>query len=212
LVNKILDNIADAISSLETKVHVRDLVQVAIKHDIPIMEIVEEGLRKGLDQINGYYENGEYFLAELLYSGQLIQDAFDFVKPYLPQGSLETQGTILIAAVQGDLHDIGKNVFKTLAEIAGFTIIDLGVDVAPATIIQALKEYHPPILGLSVLLTTAVPGVQDTITSICTAGLRDSTKIIIGGNAVDKEVAQRIGADAAADNALDGIKICKNWM
>jgi methanogenic corrinoid protein MtbC1 len=121
-------------------------------------------------------------------------------------------GSIVIGTVRGDIHDIGKNIFKMLAEVAGFSVHDLGVDVDPQVFVQEIKAVNANILGLSALLTTTIPEMGNVVRALHTAGARDKVKIVLGGNAVTREFAVKIGADYAAVDAVDGMEVCRKWI
>ncbi len=134
------------------------------------------------------------------------------MKPVLGSGSDAKVGTILVGTVSGDLHDIGKNIFKSMSEAAGFEVYDLGVDQLASTFVEKVKELKPDIVGLSGILTLALDSMKVTVDSLKEAGLRDSVKIIIGGNPVNRETCLKIGADTFTTNAAEGVKICQGWV
>ena len=188
------------------------LLKKALDSEIPITEIIEKGLRKGLETIGNKYEGGEYFLSELLYGADLTNDAFEMLKPHLQQLQADMKGTIVTGTVRGDMHDIGKNVFKMFAEASGFKVIDLGVDVDPDLFINAVEENKAEILGLSALLTTTISEMETILKRLNSAGIRNKVRVILGGNAVTAEFAEEIGADAAVLDAVQGVQLCKEWI
>ena len=168
-------------------------------------------LQKGMDKVGELFENGEYFVGDLIFAGEILTQAIGKLKPILSSGTGEKLGGVVLGTVHGDLHDIGKNIFKNMVEIAGFEVYDLGIDQAPEAFVEAIKEYKPVIVGMSGVLTLALDSMKDTVDAIKAAGLRDNVKIIIGGNPVTKEACEQIGADAFTTNAAEGVKICKGW-
>ncbi len=207
----IIDEFANTLGNLENGEKLNKLLMKALD-TIPVAEIIEKGLRKGLEIVGNKYEGGEYFLSELLFGSDLANSIFELLKPYLKRLEADVKGVIVIGTVRGDMHDIGKNVFKMLAETSGFKVIDLGVDVDLELFIKAIQENDPDILGLSALLTTTIPEMKNVLDELTSAGIRSSIKVILGGNAVSKEFAEEIGADAAVLDAVEGIKLCNKWV
>ncbi|WP_461570318.1 cobalamin B12-binding domain-containing protein, partial [Thermincola ferriacetica] len=121
-------------------------------------------------------------------------------------------GKIVLGTVEGDLHDIGKNIFASMAEAAGFEVYDLGIDVPAGKFVEKIKEIKPQILGMSGVLTLALDAMKNTVDALQAAGLRDDIKIIIGGNPVTEDACKQIGADAFTTNAAEGVKICQEWV
>ena len=208
----LLENIATTIGELENSEKIKELVNEALSRRIPAVEIVEKGLRKGLDRVGKKYEAGEYFLSELLFAGTLMNDALEILEPRLKLEKTEKEGVIVLGTVRGDIHDIGKNIFKMLAQAAGFEVHDLGVDVEPETFVEKLNETKAKILGLSALLTTTIWEMKTIIDELNKAGMRGKVNVLLGGNAVTKDFAREIGADKAALDAVEGVEICKKWV
>jgi methylmalonyl-CoA mutase cobalamin-binding domain/chain len=123
-----------------------------------------------------------------------------------------TRGTIVLGTVAGDIHDIGKNIFKGMSEAAGFNVVDVGIDQVPDIFVKAIKENNPKVVGLSGVLTLSIDSMKQTVETLKDAGLRDGVKIIIGGNAVNQEACAYIGADAWSKNAAEAVKICGSWI
>jgi methanogenic corrinoid protein MtbC1 len=206
-----LENIALAISKLDSSDHAKALVTDALSQGISPKEIVEMGIRRGLQIVGEKYEANEYFLSELLYAGSLVTDLFELLKPIMKNRQLERKGVIVIGTVRGDIHDLGKNIFKMLADSSGFEVHDLGVDVEPTAFVDQVKESRPQVLGLSALLTTALMEMKSTLDALRAAGVKGNLKVLLGGNAVKKEFGAEIGADATALDAVEGLEICKGW-
>jgi len=197
----ILHEIAQSISELQDSGRLKELIHNALAQNIPVSKIIEEGIRKGLEIVGEKYEKAEYFLAELLFAGELVKECFEVLEPQLGQEKIKKRGIIVLGTVRGDIHDIGKNIFKMLAEAEGFEICDLGVDVAPESFINALKETSAKVLALSALLTTTVGQMKIVVDELNKALIRDKVKVLIGGNPVTKEFAQEIGAGEVAVTA-----------
>jgi len=207
----VLEDVAAAISGLDSLDHAKALVTAALSKGLSATEIVERGVRPGLEIIGKKYEADEYFLSELLYAGSLVSDLLAMLKPSMGDQLLEQKGTIVLGTVRGDIHDIGKNIFKMLAESAGFEVHDLGVDVESSVFIAEIRKSSPQVLGLSALLTTTLAEMKNTLDALRTAEVRDGLKVLLGGNAVNRDFASEIGADTAALDAVEGLENCKMW-
>ena len=210
--SQILDEIARAISELSQPEKLNELLSEAISKGLSATEMMENGVRKGLENVGEKFERGEYFLAELLFAAELAQGCFEALKSRLKHKEARKRGAIVLGTVRGDVHDIGKNIFKMLAEVEGFEVHDLGVDVKPEAFIEKVKETSAKILGLSALLTTTMEEMKTVVEELARAGLRNKVKVLLGGNPVTKEFAREIGADDAAMNAVEGVEICKRWV
>ena len=203
---EIAKNLAEA-----NKPEVRELVQRALDRGTSAKEILDEGLMRGMDIVGGLMEREEIMIPEVLdvaqFMGQIIDE---MLKPLLVEGDVNPYGKIVFATVQGDLHDIGKNLVIMMLEGAGFEVIDLGIDTPPETIVQAIRENQPNMLGLSALLTTTMPMIRTTIDQVKESGLRDQIKIIIGGAPVDQQFANEVGADGYAPDASSATHVAKS--
>jgi len=207
----LLDEFANTLGDLENGEKLSKIVKEALG-TIPVTEIIEKGLRKGLEIIGKRYEDGDYFLSELLYGADLTNSVFEVLKPYLKRHETDVKGTIVLGTVRGDMHDVGKNIVAMLAEASGFKVVDLGVDVDPELFINAVEENKAEILGLSALLTTTIPEMKLVLEKLNSAGIRNNVRVILGGNAVSEEFAEEIGADAAVLDAVQGVQLCKEWI
>jgi len=208
----LLGEIARVLSNLQDSGRVVELVGKAVSQGIPANTILEEGLRKGLEEVGRKYEQGEYFLSDLLYAASLMQDSAKVLEPIIKAETGGEVSTIVLGTVRGDIHDIGKNVFRMLCEASGFQVIDLGVDIDPETFVDKLKETGVEILAMSALLTTTIGEMKTVIEALAYAKLRHRVKVIIGGNAVTKRFGEEIGADGAALDAVEGVELCKKWV
>ena len=170
--------------------------------------------REAMEIVGKRYEQGEYFLPELMLAGEMLKTIGDMAKPLIKQdaSAAKAAGTVIIGTVQGDLHDIGKNIVTFMLEINGFQVIDLGIDVPIADFVTSIKEHKPQVVGLSGFLTLAFDAMKKTVEAIKAAGLRDNIKIMIGGGQVDDTVKTYTGADAFGLNAMDAVSLCKQWV
>ena len=170
--------------------------------------------REAMEIVGKRYEEGEYFLPELMLAGEMLKAIGDMARPLIKQdaSAAKTAGTVVIGTVQGDLHDIGKNIVTFMLEINGYKVVDLGIDVPAANFIESIKEHKPQIVGLSGFLTLAFDAMKKTVEAIREAGLRDNIKIMIGGGQMDETVKNYTGADAFGLNAMDAVSLCKRWV
>ena len=181
------------------------------KGDNPV-EILEDS-RAGMGIVGKRFAAGEYFIPDLIYSGEILKQIGEIVKPRLT-GNLETKkiGKFLLATVAGDIHDIGKDIVGFMMDISGFDVIDLGIDVPKEKIVDKIKETKPEIVGLSGFLTLAFDSMKETIDAIKAGGLRDKVKIMIGGGQIDEEVRKYTGADAYRPDAVSAVALAKEWI
>ncbi len=180
---------------------VNKLVEEALGSDIPAKEILDSGLIPGMDVVGQRMKTGEMFIPEVLRSAKVMQGAMELLKPHLSEEDSAGLGTMVIGTVEGDLHDIGKNLVSMMLQGAGFNVIDMGVSVKPEAFVEAVKTHKPVILGLSALLTTTMPKMEETISALKEAGIRDQVKIMAGGAPVTQKFVEEIGADAYGANA-----------
>lgn len=166
----------------------------------------------GMAIVGDLFEQGEYFVGDLIFAGELLTEAINALKPVIGSRKTTKAGSIVLGTVHGDLHDIGKNIFKSMAEAAGFQVYDLGIDQPVDAFIEKAKEVKPNIIGMSGVLTLALESMKDTVDALKEAGLRDDVKVIIGGNPVTKGASEHIGSDAFTTNAAEGVKICQKWI
>ncbi len=172
-----------------------ELIDDALAQGSNLDDIINEGLTYGMEIVGQKFEAGEYYIPDMLASAEAVGVAMEKLEPHLARKGIKPKGKIIVATVQGDLHDIGKNIVSILLRGAGYTVHDLGNDVAPQAIVAAVKEERPQFLGLSALLTSTMVNMGETIRALTEAGLRDTVKIIIGGAPVSPEFAASIGAD-----------------
>jgi methanogenic corrinoid protein MtbC1 len=168
--------------------------------------------QQGMEIVGVNFENGEYFVGDLIFAGELLTTCIEKLKPFLGSDGGDTRGTIVLGTVEGDIHDIGKNIFKGMAEAAGFRVVDIGIDQSPESFVKAVRENKPGVVGFSGVLTLSIDSMKRTVEALKNAGLRDGVKIIIGGNAVNHEACGHVGADAWSQNAAEAIKTCRAWI
>lgn len=168
--------------------------------------------QQGMAIVGDLFESNEYYVGDLIFAGELLKDAIEKLGPVLGSADTKKVGTMVLATVEGDLHDIGKNIFKSMSEAAGFEVYDLGTDTSAAVFVKKVQEVKPQIVGMSGVLTLAIDSMKKTVDALQEAGLRDDVKVIIGGNPVTKEICKQVGADAFTVNAAEGVKICQGWV
>lgn len=179
----------------------QDGVQAALATNLEPGDILGEGMIAAMREVGKRFEEGDYYVPEMLVAARAMQEALSLLKPSLVASDVKAAGTVAIGTVKGDLHDIGKNLVKLMLEGAGFEVKDLGVDVPPERFAEAISGGDVDIVALSALLTTTMPHMKTTIDVIQAAGLRDRVKIIIGGAPVTQEYADQIGADGFSADA-----------
>ncbi|WP_041667236.1 corrinoid protein [Acetohalobium arabaticum] len=161
-------------------------------------KIIKEGFVAGMDIVGERFKNQDMFVPEVLLSAKSMHAGMDIVKPLLSDADSSSEGTVVIGTVEGDLHDIGKNLVIMMIEGAGYEVIDLGIDLPAEEIVEAVKEHQPDVIGLSALLTTTMPAMENTVEALEEAGVKDDIKVIVGGAPVNQEFADEIGADGYA--------------
>ncbi|MGE5777378.1 MAG: corrinoid protein, partial [Chloroflexota bacterium] len=162
-----------------------------------------------MGKVGALFEAGEYFVPEMLISARAMQSGMAILKPYLQQTDVKSSGKVVIGTVKGDLHDIGKNLVVLMLEGAGFEVRDLGVDVPVEKFVQAVQEEKPDIVAMSALLTTTMPMMKQTVDALCSAGLREKVRVIIGGAPITEAFAHEIGADGFSQDASRAVSVAK---
>lgn len=179
------------------------------------MKILDD-TREGMGVVGKRFADGEYFLPELVFSGELLNSVSEIVKPHLTGGEggakQEKHGKVVIGTVAGDIHDIGLNIVEFMLDVNGFEVTSLGVDVPVEKFVEAVKEIKPPVLGLSGFLTPAFDAMKETVEALEAAGLRDGLKIMIGGGQMDDEVRKYAKADAFGKDAMAAVALSKEWI
>ena len=180
---------------------VKRLTQEAIDGGMSARDVLDNGLLAGMDVVGKRFKAGDMFIPEVLLCARTMHSSMDILKPLLSEGDQAGAGTFVIGTVEGDLHDIGKNLVAMMLQGAGFRVIDLGTNIKPQDFVAAVKEHKPAIVGMSALLTTTMPKMEETIEALKEAGLRDQVKIMAGGAPVTQDFIDKIGADAYGANA-----------
>ncbi len=209
--NDTLNTLFNAIISGD-KAEVQKQVRAALEEEQEPTVILNEGMIAAMREVGRRFEEGDFFVPEMLLSAHAMQAGMGVLKPSLQQSNVQSTGKVVIGTVKGDLHDIGKNLVALMLEGAGFEIRDLGIDVAAEDFIAALRAEPADILALSALLTTTLPSMKQTIKAVEEAGLRDQVKIIIGGAPVTEEYARQIGADGYSPDASRAVGVAETLM
>jgi len=188
---------------------VKELVEQAVAQGTNPGEIITSQLIPAMAEVGDRFARNEFYVPEMLIAARAMQGGLAILKPLLVDSDIVSAGSVAIGTVKGDLHDIGKNLVSMMLEGAGFEIMDLGVDVAPAKFVEAVQENHVQVVALSALLTTTMTMMKSTIEALVEAGVRDQVKVIIGGAPVTQNYADEIGADGYADDAGGAVKMAK---
>jgi 5-methyltetrahydrofolate--homocysteine methyltransferase len=194
------------------KDQIEELVKGAIEKGFGIDQIINDGLIVAMQIIGQKYTNGQIYIPEMLASAITMKKGLDTIKPFLKVQAIKSKGMILMGTVQGDVHDIGKNIVIMMLEGGGFQVVDLGVDVKKDKIVQQIEEIKPDLLGLSALLTTTMPGMKAVIDELEEKGLRKKIKVMVGGAPVDALFAKKIGADGYGANAVEAVRLAKELI
>jgi methanogenic corrinoid protein MtbC1 len=203
--------LVDAMVNMKEKEAVAIAKELIDKGEDPIK--ILGACKEAMDTVGKRFEKGEYFLPELVMAGEMLGQISDIVKPKLT-GGVETKklGKVIIGTVEGDIHDIGKNIVVFMLDVNGFEVIDLGIDVAVQKFVDAVKSSQARLVGLSGFLTLAFDSMKATVDAITKAGLRDKVKIMIGGGQIDEAVRKYTGADAYGSDAMAAVALAKQWI
>ncbi|MDR1141792.1 MAG: corrinoid protein [Planctomycetaceae bacterium] len=187
-------------------------VNQLIEAGTPPQTVMDEHLIPAMEEVGRLFEENEYFVPELLISARAMQESMKILNPLLKNSGIEKIGRIAIGTVQGDFHDIGKNLVASMFEGGGFEVVDLGVDVSPEKFAAAAKEREGTIIAMSALLTTTMPQMKKVIEKLENDGLRATSKVLVGGAPVTDEFARQIGADGYSDNASAAVTLAKSFV
>jgi methanogenic corrinoid protein MtbC1 len=202
-----MDRLAQTFSALEED-RVYQLVNECLEKSITPLLIVNE-LSRGMEKVGQLFKDDEYALAELIYAGEIFKEAMEKIKPLLLAGESRSAGLVIMGTVEGDIHDLGKNIVITMLECSGFKVIDLGVDVPAKKFVEAIKESGASLIGMSLLLTTAMDSLRNAIMAIEEAGIRNNIKIMIGGAPVSEHLRVETGADYLGRDAVEALTIAR---
>jgi 5-methyltetrahydrofolate--homocysteine methyltransferase len=189
-----------------------DLTEQAVDSGISPIKVVNDAMIVGMDEVGRRFAAGEFYIPEMLIAARAMRAAMDVVKPLLSVGELGTQGTVVLGTVKGDLHDIGKNLVGMMLEGAGFTVVDLGVDVPVDKFADGIREHRADVVGMSALLTTTMMEMRTIIRCLVEVGLRDRVKVIVGGAPITRAYADEIGADAYAPDAAATVDVVRQLL
>jgi len=206
----LVEEFVKAIADLREK-DALELVKKLIEQGVDLSTILD-GIRKASDIIGRRFEEGRYFISDLIMAGEILREITEILRPIIVKEKPKKIGTVVIGTVQGDIHDIGKNIVVAVLEANGFEVIDLGVDVPPEKFVEAIRKHNPQVVGLSCLITEGIESMKKTIDAIKAAGLKEKVKIIIGGGRVDEGACKYVGADAWARDVQTGLRIIKEWV
>ncbi len=187
-------------------------VQQALDEGIGPETILNEAMINGMAEVGQLFEDGEFFVPEMLVAARAMAAGMEVLKPYLQQADIKATGKVILGTVQGDLHDIGKNLVGMMLEGAAFEVIDLGTDVPPEKFVAAVKESGAQIVAMSALLTTTMPAMKTTIEALENAGVRDQIKIMVGGAPLSDQYAKEIHADGYSPDANRAVSLAKSLI
>lgn len=208
--DSILDQISESVVKAESDDEVRELTQRAVNEGYRAKEIIDNGLLLGLNRIGEMWGRGEAFIPEVILSAQVMAAGMEVIRDLIVESGIKPVGKVVIGTVKGDVHDIGKSLVAMMLRSSGFEVVDLGVDVASETFVEAVNEHKPDLLGMSALLTTTMPGIEATIKAVKQDGLQVIT--LVGGAPVTQEYADSVGADGYAPDAALAVAKAKQLM
>jgi len=201
----------DSLVSLDSE-KVKEDVNSALRKGTEPLKIVDS-LADGMRMVGERYEAGEFFLPELMMAGEIMKGAMAIITPFLRRSErVQRMGKVVLGTVEGDLHDIGKNIVKTMLTSAGFEVVDLGADVSAKRFVESVRKEQPKIVGMSALLTSTMDGMKEVVDELKREGLRKGLKILIGGAPIEEDFARRIGADAYGKDAMDAVRKAKDLV
>jgi 5-methyltetrahydrofolate--homocysteine methyltransferase len=206
-----LDKIKQAVLAGEME-GIAELTNQALTQGIGAREILDQALTPAMDIVGEEYEKGDRYVPEMLISAETMKGAVTILKPLLVEAGVKARGKVVIGTVEGDLHDIGKDLVAMMLEGAGFEVVNLGVEVTAEEFLKAAKEHEPNIIGMSALLTTTMIHMPEVIEALKQAGLRDKIKVMIGGAPVTQGYADKLGADGYAPDAASATKLAKSLV
>jgi 5-methyltetrahydrofolate--homocysteine methyltransferase len=188
------------------------IVEAALASGVEPLRLVTEFMSPAMGEAGRLFEEGDYFVPQLLLSARAMKTALAPIRPLLAARGAQAIGRIVVGTVQGDLHDIGKNIVAAVLEGGGFEVFDLGVSVSPDKFVAAIREKTPDIVGMSALLTTTMLAMKDTIEAMRRAGVRDQVKVLVGGAPITRNFAEAIGADDFGSSATEALRAAKRFI
>jgi len=209
--NDVLTELEKAVTDMDIP-GVRKGCQDALAMGIPPLRAISDGLMKGMATIGQKFELGDLFITDLIVAGEAMQEGMRILEPHLEKSEIGGIGKVVLGTVEGDLHDIGKDVVAMLLKANGFEVVDLGVDVPADKFVETVRSQRPVILGMSALLTVTMPQMKKVIEALEKANLRKEVKVIVGGAPLSQKYADTIGADFYASDAVAGVNMCRQWV
>jgi 5-methyltetrahydrofolate--homocysteine methyltransferase len=204
-------DLVKALADLKEK-EALQIVQERLKAGDDPLGILNDA-RRAVEIVGKRFSDSEYFIPDLVYSGEILKSITDLVKPKITKAAeAKRVGKVIVGTVAGDIHDIGKDIVVFMLDVNGFEVTDLGIDVPAQKFVEAIKNTGSKVVGLSGFLTLAFQSMKDTVEAIKNAGLRDKVKIMIGGGQIDEQVKTFTGADAYGKDAMEGVKLAKGWI
>ena len=211
MISDTFEQLKSGLLELDMETALDAVKSIADTGDTQAVKDAADTVTNALQTVGKRFQDGEWFLAELVYAGEISKEIMNILSPLMEAGALGSAGTIVVGTVTGDLHDLGKNIFISYAKSAGFNMIDLGIDVPTRQFVDAVKEHHPLALGMSCLLTSTDMEIGKVVEELKRQNLRDRVKVIIGGAALTEQFAKNAGVDAFAPDAVTGTDIVKKW-
>ena len=211
MISDTFEHLKSGLLELDMETAVDATKSIADTGDTQAVKDAADTVTNALQTVGKRFQDGEWFLAELVYAGEISKEIMNILSPLMEAGALGSAGTIVVGTVAGDLHDLGKNIFISYAKSAGFNMIDLGIDVPARQFVDAVKEHNPLALGMSCLLTSTDMEIGKVVEELKRQDLRDRVKVIIGGAALTEQFAKDAGVDAFAPDAVTGTDIVKKW-
>ena len=205
------DNLYDAMVNMREE-EALESAEALLKEGTEGLSILDT-CTNAMETVGKRFEEGKYFLPELMLAGEMLKQISDRVKPNITVKRLtEKKGRVLIGTVEGDIHDIGKDMVVFLLEVNGFEVMDIGIDAPPAKFVESIKAFDPQVVGMSCLLTLAYESMKATVDAIREAGLRDNLKIMLGGGQINEDIRKYSRADAIGKDAMAGVKLANQWI
>lgn len=205
---RLFRELADAVVEMDEERAVAAAEEV-VASGIDAYEAIERGLSAGMERAGQLFDEEEYFIPELLICSDAMYAGMEVLKPHIRQESVDQKRRVVIGVIQGDTHDIGKNLVRIMLETSGFDVTDLGRDIPPARFVETAKEIDADIIALSTLMTTTMDGMGEVVRQLDSQGIRDRFKVIVGGGPISQGFADRIGADGYAVNAADAVRLAR---
>lgn len=208
---EIFSKLSDAVVNMEEDTAI-SLSKEVITKNYDAYEAIDQGLADGMERVGKLFEEEEYFIPELLMSSDAMYAGLEVLKPHLKSEETGIKHIVVIGVIEGDTHDIGKNLVKIMLETSGFEVIDLGRDIPPIKFVEKAKEVNAKIIALSTLMTTTMDGMAEVINILNEQGIRDKFKVMVGGGPISQGFSDKIGADGYSKNAADAVRLAKKLV